>query len=126
MTADKQHIEFSDTMRMTAEKNIQQARLAFDSFISAARKNAAVLEWRATNVQSGAKEIWQKAIGFTDRNVAASLELAQRLSQANNLREVVELQSAFAQTQMRALADHAIEMSQTVATIITEPRDPKK
>lgn len=126
MTSDSKFTEIPGSMQAVADKNIQQVRLAFDGFMSAARKNAAIIEWRAASVHSGSKDIWQKAIGFAERNITVSLDLAQRLVHANSLPEVVELQSAFAQSQMRALAEQAIEFGQTVATIATAGREPKK
>jgi len=126
MTGEKNFTEYPGSMQAVADRNIQQARLAFDGLISAARKNAAIIEWRTASVHSGTKDIWQKAIGFAERNVTASLELAQRLAQANSFPEVMELQSKFAQSQMRALAEQATEFGQTVAAIATSGSEPKK
>lgn len=118
MTVDWNSTAMPGSLQVLAAKNFQQALDAFDGFISASRKGAALLDWRTTAVQSGANHIWQKSIGFAERNVIASLDFAQQLMQARSVPQIVDLQTAFVNAQMQRLAEQATEMGQTMATIV--------
>ncbi len=77
------------------------------------------MEWRASTAQSGTRDVWNKVIVFAEQNVATSFDLAQRLTHATNLRELVDLQTEFAQSQMRALAEQMTELGEALALIIS-------
>ena len=63
--------EIPAEMRVFAEKSVEQAKQAFDSFISAAQHAVNTAETQATTARTGAKEIGELAIEFTQRNVAS-------------------------------------------------------
>ena len=69
-------------MRALAEKSVEQAKQAFDIFISAAQHAVSTAENQAASAQAGAKEIGELAMGFAERNVASSFEFVQKLLQA--------------------------------------------
>jgi hypothetical protein len=69
-------------MRALAEKSVEQAKQAFDSFISAAQHAVNTAENQAATARSGVKEVGEMAIGFTQRNVASSFEFAEKLVRA--------------------------------------------
>ncbi|MGE0517330.1 MAG: phasin family protein [Hyphomicrobiaceae bacterium] len=109
MTIDSGLAQMPSSFLSLAEMNVRQAREAFDGFICASRRGAALLEWRATAVQSGANDIRQMSIGFAERNVIASLNFAQRLVQAESVPQIVDLQTAFVRSQMQRLAEEVAE-----------------
>ena len=106
-------------MRALAEQSVDQARKAFDTFVEAAQKAAASIEGQTSAVQTSAKDIRQKAMGFAEKNVATSFEFAQRLVQAKDIEEVTRLQAEFVQRQIQALTEQAQELrdSTTRATM---------
>jgi phasin len=106
-------------LRAFAEQSVEQARKAFDGFMTAAQKAATNLESQASVAQSGAKDVRQKAMSFAEKNVAMSFEFAQKLVHAKDFEEVTRLQTEFVQRQMQALAEQAQELSQTATRAAT-------
>src|SRR5262245_9699576 len=68
--------------RALAEKSVEQAKQAFDIFISVAQHAVSTAENQAASVQAGAKEVGELAMGFAERNITSSFEFVQRLLQA--------------------------------------------
>jgi phasin len=100
-------------MRSLAEQSVQQARQAFDTFISAAQTAASNIEGQAHAAQAGAKDVRQKAMAFAEQNVATSFEFAEKLVHAKDVEEVTRLQTEFVQRQMSALTEQAQELGQS-------------
>jgi len=100
-------------MRNLAEQSVEQARQAFDTFISAAQKAASNIEGQASVAQAGVKDMRQKAMAFAEENVATSFDFAQKLVRAKDVEEVTRLQTEFVQRQMNALSEQAQELGQT-------------
>ena len=107
------NFEIPRDMRTFAEQSVEQARKAFDGFMTAAQKAASSIEGQATAAQSGAKDVRQKAMTFAEKNVATSFEFAQKLLHAKDIEEVTRLQTEFVQHQMQALTEQAQELGQT-------------
>jgi phasin len=107
------NFEVPREMRTFAEQSVEQARKAFDGFMTAAQKAASSLEGQASAAQTGAKDMRQKAMTFAEKNVAMSFDFAQKLVHAKDLEEVTRLQAEFVQRQMQALTEQAQELGQT-------------
>jgi phasin len=118
------NFEIPREMRAFAEQSVEQARKAFDGFMTAAQKAASSLEGQATAAQSGAKDIRQKAMAFAEKNVAMSFEFAQRLVHAQDIEEVTRLQTEFVQRQMQTLAEQAQELGQSATRAAMSPVRP--
>ena len=123
MTENK--FEFPKEMRAMAEASFDQARQAFEKFMSTAHTTAATMENRGETVRASAKDVSSKAINYAEQNVAASLDHAQKLLQAKDLGEVMRLQTEYVQNQMKSLADQASEMGQIVSRAAMEATQPK-
>ena len=108
--------EIPSDMRDMAEKSVDQARRAFDGFITAAQKAAGQADSTAATVQTNAKSIGSKAIGFAESNVRSAFDLAQKLVRAKDLQEVLALQTDYAKTQMTAIQDQAKELGSIMQT----------
>ena len=107
--------EIPKEMRAMAEASFDQARKAFDKFLTSAQTAAGSIEERGATVAAGAKDIGAKAVAYAEQNVQASLDHAQSLLKAKDLTEVMRLHSEYVQGQMRALAQQASEMGQIVS-----------
>lgn len=105
--------EIPHDMRNFAEQSVEQARRAFDSFMNAAQRAASNIEGQTSAVQTGARDVRNKAMTFAEKNVAVSFEFAQKLLNAKDIEEVTRLQTEFVQRQMQALAEQAQELGQT-------------
>ena len=89
-------------MRVLAEKSVEQAKQAFDIFISAAQHAVSTAENQAASAQAGAKEVGELAMGFAERNVASSFEFVQKLLQVKEPNDVMALHSEYVNSQIAA------------------------
>jgi phasin len=102
--------EIPAEMRAFAEKSVEQAKQAFNSFISAAQHAANTAENQAQSARTGVKEVGEMAIGFTQRNVASSFEFAEKLVRAKNAQELAALHAEYVKNQIAALTEQAKEL----------------
>jgi phasin len=100
-------------MRNFAEQSVEQARKAFDGFMSAAQKTATSLEGQASAAQEGVQDMRRKAMSFAEKNVSTSFDFAQRLMRAKDIEEITRLQTEFLQSQMQVFSQQAQELGQT-------------
>jgi phasin len=119
------NFEVPTQMRQFAEQSLEQARKAVDGFMTAAQKTATTLETQASTAQSGAKDVGQKAMSFAEQNIANSFEFAQKLVRAKDIQEVMALQQAFLQAQMKAMSEQAKDLGTTAAKAAMEQAKPK-
>jgi phasin len=117
--------EIPKEMRSMAEASFEQARKAFEGFLSSAQQTASTIEGKGAEVRAGAKDITARAVAFAEKNVQASLDYAQQLLHAKDLTEVMRIHSEYVQGQMRALAEQASEMGQIVSRAAMDATKPK-
>jgi len=108
-----------------AEASFEQARKTFETFLGSAHHAASSMEGQGETMRAGAKEISSKAISFAEKNVAASLDYAQKLLQAKDLSEIMRLHSDYVQGQMRTLTEQASEMGQVITRATLDASRPK-
>jgi len=112
--------EIPDELREFAERSVEQARKAFENFVTAAQKAAETAESAAHEAQSGAKHVGTQILGFTEQNVNAVFDLAQKLARVKDPQEAVTLQSEFLKAQLDTLQGQAKELGallQSSATV---------
>jgi phasin len=109
------NFEIPAEMRAFAEKSVEQARQAFDSFVSAAQNAVAAADRQATGTRSGVQELGNLAVRFAERNIATAFDFAERMVRAKNAEEVLSLQADYVKSQMAALNEQAQELSQQAA-----------
>jgi phasin len=119
------HFEVPADMRAMAEKSVEQARVAFNTFMTAAQEAVATLEGQAKAAQAGAKDISEKALGYAERNVANTFAFADRIVRAKDAQEFVRLQTEFVQAQMKELAEQAKELGESAAKMAMKSAPPK-
>ena len=117
--------EIPQDLRAMAESSFDQARKAFETFLSSAQQAASSFEGQGAAMRASAKDVSVKAITFAEKNVAASLDYAERLLQAKDLTEVMRLHSDYVQSQMRTLAEQASEIGQAVTRAAMDVSKPK-
>src|ERR1700720_2382636 len=121
----RDRFEIPKEMRSMAEASFDQARKAFEKFLSSAQAAAGSIEERGATVRAGAKDISATAMSYAEKNVQASLDYAQSLLQAKDLTEIMRLHTEYVQAQMRALAEQASEMGQIVSRAAMDAAKPK-
>lgn len=109
--------EIPAEMRAFAEKSMEQAKQACESFLAAAQNAVNTTGSQVTTAQSGAKEAGELAMRFAQRNIAASFEFAQKLARAKDPQEVIALHAEYASSQFAVLSDQAKELSRQAAKI---------
>jgi phasin len=117
--------EIPQDLRAMAESSFDQARKAFETFLSSAQQAASSFEGQGAAMRASAKDVSVKAITFAEKNIAASLDYAERLLQAKDLTEVMRLHSDYVQSQMRTLAEQASEIGQAVTRAAMDVTKPK-
>ena len=124
MTATER-FEIPPEMRAFAEKSVEQARQAFDGFISAAHRAVSAFEGQAESARKGAQDVTEKAIVFAQNNIATSFDFAQKLVQARNVEEVLKLQADYIKAQMQALTEQAKELGESTSKVARDAGKPK-
>jgi phasin len=113
-------------MRAFAEKSVEQARQAFDGFISAAHQAVNTIEGQAQTARQGAKDVTEKAMTFAEQNVASSFEFAQQLVRAKDIQDVMKLQADYIKRQMQAFSEQAKELGESTTKAAKEAATPKR
>jgi phasin len=121
----RDHFEIPKDMRSMAEAGFEQARKAFESFLSGAQQTASSIEERNEAVRGNVRDISSKAISFAQQNVTASLDYAEKLVRATDLSEVMRLHTDYVQSQMKALSEQASEIGQSMGRAAIETGKPK-
>lgn len=114
--------EIPTEMRDFAEKSVEQARKAFDGFLSAANKAVDTVQGSTATVQSSASDATKKTLSYAEQNVAAAFDHAQKLVRAADLQEALQLQSEYARSQfaaMQAQMKEIGELAQSAARTAT-------
>jgi phasin len=112
-------------MRAVAEQSVEQAKKAFDGFMTATQQAVTTLEKQAASTQAGARDVAQKAAGFAERNVDASFDFAQKLLRAKDPQEMLRLHAEFVKAQMQAFAAQARELGQAASQSAPKPNRSK-
>jgi phasin len=115
------NFEIPTEMRNLVEQSVEQAKKAFDDFITAAQKAVTAVEGQAAGAQASTKNIGEKAIAFAEKNVATSFEFAQKVVRAKDIQELTQLQTEFVKTQMPTFVEQARALGQIVAQDAVRP-----
>lgn len=113
-TSTPPRFEVADDMRVTAERSVEQARLAFDNYMRATEKAVTALESQVEVGQRGALDISRKAMGFAESNVRTAFEFAHKIIQAEDIQDVFRMQSQFVEAQMQALREQVMGLGETI------------
>jgi len=122
---EKQTFEIPQQLRELAEKNVEQARVAYGKFLDGMAE--AVRAWSTVPsavITAGFKVVQERAIQFAKENGEAGFALASELAQAKDLQDVLRLQSNFAQIQMQSYARQTQELGRLMAEA-TRSGEPK-
>ena len=91
---EQQEFQIPQQLRELAEKNVEQARVAYGQFLDGMAE--AVRAWSTVPsavMTSGFKVVQERAIQFAKENAEAGFALASELAKAKDLQDVLRLQS---------------------------------
>jgi phasin len=124
--ADKTTFEIPEQMRVFADKSVDQAKKAFDDFMTATAKAVEKSETSAKSMQSGARDVNRQALSFLEANVAASFDFAQQLVRARTVEEIGQIQQAFLQKQAEAAQSQTRDMAETIGKAASDMQQQAK
>lgn len=107
MTKFGPNLELPPEVRAIAEKNVAQARDAFETLFKNTRDAVGDSEGRLEEVRTGVKDLRHKAIGLMEANVEAGFDFLQKLVSAKTPQEVLSLQAEFLSSQVQKVAEQA-------------------
>jgi phasin len=106
-------------MRDFAQKSVDQARKAFEGFISAAQKATDAMTSAGENMRESAKTVSTQSLGYAEQNVTAAFDFAAKLVQAKDPQEAFALQSEFLKSQLQKMQEQAKEIGTAIQTAAT-------
>ncbi|WP_298967786.1 phasin [uncultured Methylobacterium sp.] len=118
--------EVPTEMRDFAEKSVDQARKAFDSFMGAARKTADTLQGSADMARSNAQTVSTRGFAFAEQNVNAAFDLAQKLVRSRDIQEAMQHQAEFVRSQFAAMQSQAKEFGSLTQTAMQQSAEKAK
>jgi phasin len=116
--------EIPNELRDFAERSVDQARKAFEGFLSVAQRASGAAGDATNTSQSGAKSVGAHVLSYTERNVNAAFDLAQKLVRAKDPQEALALQSEYLKTQLAVLQEQAKELGAVVQKSLTPGSGP--
>jgi phasin len=111
--------EIPPEIRDLTAKSVEEARKAFERFTEAARKASAQAEGAAETLQSSAKDVSAKALSFTEANIKAAFDHAEKLIHAKDPQEFLAHQSEYVKAQLAAMEEQAKELGAAVLKKVT-------
>ena len=104
--------EIPQQMRNLAEQNIKHAHAAYEQLVDFMTK--AIDAWMgampANPMLTGFKEVQVRAAEIAKTNADSAFAMVEKIAKAQNLQEILTLQTQFAQDQMRAFAMQTQEL----------------
>jgi hypothetical protein len=120
--------EIPTEMRELAEKNVEEARVAYGQFMEF--MSQAINAWSSTGAPEAGnfKALQERAVSFAKDNAERSFSLASDLANAKDMQDVVTLQSRYVQTQMQTFGIQAQQLSWLMADAFRnmQSKPPKK
>ncbi|NRG19917.1 phasin [Rhizobiales bacterium] len=111
MADNQPGFEIPEQMREFADKSMDQARKAFDDFMSATQQAVTKVEGSTSAMQSGASDINKKAMEYAEEHMNSAFDFAQKLVRAGDANEMLELHKEYMRKQMETLGEQARELS---------------
>ncbi len=112
---DKPQFEIPDAVREMAERNVEQTRAAYQKFVDMARQAQSMVASSQGAMAQNAMEIQSRAMKFAEKNIDSNFDFATRLARARDVREYLEIQTQYAQSQMKVYAEQAQELGKLMA-----------
>jgi phasin len=106
--------EIPNELRDFAERSVEQARKAFEGFVTVAQKAAGTVDGAAQQVQSDAKTMSSQIFGYAEQNVNAAFDFAHKIVQAKDPQEAFSLQNEYLKAQIAALQTQAKEIGSLI------------
>ena len=104
--------EIPKEIRAVAEQSVEQAKLAFNNYLQAAQEAVSAFDQWVKASSVGAQDVYNKAMKFAQRNVLSAFEFAEKIVQAKDIKELIETQTEFVQSQMQVLSEQVKDLGE--------------
>lgn len=112
--------EIPEPVRNMMKATIDQARKAFETFISASQHAMSSIDTSSNPSMEGLKQLNEKIAEFTRQNADANFRFAMKLADAKKLNEVVDMQSTYVRELMDAYGKQLEEVRSLTTKIVQE------
>jgi len=106
--------EIPNELRDFAERSVEQARKAFEGFVTVAQKAAGTIDGAAQQAQAEAKSVNSQIFDYAEQNVNAAFDFAHKLVQAKDPQEAFNLQNEYLKAQISSLQAQAKELGSLI------------
>lgn len=120
MASDAFKPEIPEPLRELMKMSIEQAKRAFEAFISTSEKTWKSLENSSPAGRASLCALNAKIAEITRRNAEANFALAMKLAESKDVHQAMELQSRHVREQMETFVRQLEEMRDLTAQIIQE------
>lgn len=124
--ADKPDFDIPQSMRDIAERNIDQAREAYERFMDMTKKAQAMTPTAAGSVGTGTDRLQRRALDFAEENMEANFDFATKLAHASDMTEALQIQQQYAQDQMQAYITQTKAMTEDMTKLAGKVQDTGK
>ncbi len=112
--------DLPESLRDLMKSSIEQAKQAFDTFVTSSEKAWETIEVSSKAAAGGMKSLNEKIAEITRSNADANFNLALKLAEAKDMSEALELQNAHARKQMETFSKQLEEIRDLTAKLIKE------
>ena len=105
--ADDPKLEVPPELRTIAEQGVDQARAAFDGFLSATHKALDDAGRQLDAAHENVRDLGRTTLEFTEANIAAGFDFASRLAKATTVEEWTRLHADYVKEQAARLTEQA-------------------
>ena len=112
--------EIPQNMRDLAEQNMKQAHAAYDQltdFVTQAM-GAWMGSMPSNPVAAGFKDVQDRAVAMAKKNADSAFSVVEKMTKAQNLQEIVTLQTRFAQEQMQSYTAQTQELHKLIGDAV--------
>jgi phasin len=106
-------------LRDFAQKSVEQARKAFEGFVSVAQKTSDAVESASANMRQSAKTVQSHTLSYAEQNINAAFDFAHKLVQAKDPQEAFALQSEYLKSQLATMQSQAKEIGAVIQGSVT-------
>jgi len=110
MAKDQNPIEDFNLM---AKRTMEQAQGAAGNYLGWLQKSMSSSPW-------GDAELGKKLMSYAERNISATFEFVQKLSQAKDFQDLVRIQSEFMQAQLQSFGEQAKDIGEASTKAVAD------
>ena len=119
--SQEQKFEVPQELRHLADENVERARQLYVQFMDWVGQ--AMATWSSASsgiIAPGLHEVQERAVKLANENADAAFKLAKDVAQAKDLQELIDLQTRYAQSQMKWFAYQTQEFGRLMAKAFSE------